>query len=84
MCPDWKYTDVLADYTGQGQDASGGDLRCCFLCIKETRSDKGKRPCRDAADGGCRWRLSLCASFCSHTAVSQALLGEGKGSEAKS
>lgn len=47
VCPrDWKYTDVLADYTGQGQDASGGDLRCCFLCIKGDQSDKGKRPCR--------------------------------------
>ena len=32
----------------------------------------------DATDGGCRGRLPLCVSFCSQTAVSQALLGRAR------
>ena len=44
--PDWKYTDVLADYTGQGRDASAGDLRCSFLWVKGDQSDKRKRHCQ--------------------------------------
>lgn len=84
MCPpDWKYTDVLADYTGQGQDASGGDLRCYFLWSREIRVTSVNGTA-DAADGSCGWKLSLCVSFCSQTACVPGSPWEGKGSEVKS
>ena len=84
VCPrDWKYADVLADYTGQGQDASGGDLRCCFLWVKGVESDMGKQPCRRS------WgRLQgEAATRCSLLFPNRCVPGspwEGEGSEVKS
>lgn len=55
MSSDWKYTDVLADYTGQGQDASGGDLGAPLRQgkIRVTRVNGPAMQLTAAAGGDC-------------------------------